>query len=756
MKKKTVLLISSIVASLTLVGTTFAAFAVTDNASPFGFNVGVNGGSEDETTYTTLEWGESTVLPTKLENITPGKIYKLGVLSLKSNYVYSGVLTATLTENNPKSGTQKKLIDYVQVYLYEGANTDVEEGNLPSKAALAHTELQETSFVYSNAVGNNAGKEYSLYLSFDESAQLYLSQMKDDVINLEINWNPQSGDIHAGDKNVYFSTSWNKAYLYAWDSDTGVYNAVWPGLGLAKVGTNQYGQYVYKGVLTGTYDMFIFSNGGDGSDNQTPNLSVSSFDFDHGDLLFWKDDTAEAKAGYKVFDAAEDIVGYAGNMGTNPGPILHAWGWTTNMLTNNNGALLDEVANAGYKAIQMGPMQPINTGSSGSVEWYNAYQPLGFKVAESGQSPFGDKNSLKTLTAAAKERGISIIVDVIANHLNGSDGHLYSGVATYESQLYDSGKGTYLHNSGGMIGDDTYWCTKGDFGTGRMPDLKTEDEYVQARVISLLKEYIDCGVKGFRFDAAKHIETPEDGDYASRFWPNVIGAANTYAINKTGEAPYCYGEILGLTGGRNWAGYTDYMDVTDYSGNICQVRDQFYDHSAQGIVGASGYSFINNTAEYAMLMAETHDNFVEGMHSDVGSDAWTNLIYAYHASRADASSLYFSRPIGSERNGNNTRIIVTPSDGYKSAVVKAANRLHNEFNGGSEYLADYGSCVINIRNLGEKIGIFVADLNYGSSATVGNLPWGTYTNIITGATVVINSDELSLAITDGAAVLIKQ
>ena len=96
-----------------------------------------------------------------------------------------------------------------------------------------------------------------------------------------------------------------------------------------------------------------------------------------------------------------------------------------------------------------------------------------------------------------------------------------------------------------------------------MPDLNTKSEFVQNMIIDLLKECIDCGIDGFRFDAAKHIETPDDGSYASDFWPNVLNAANNYASSK-GVTLYHYGEILNTPGsGRNWNSYTKYMSITD-------------------------------------------------------------------------------------------------------------------------------------------------------------------------------------------------
>ena len=45
-----------------------------------------------------------------------------------------------------------------------------------------------------------------------------------------------------------------------------------------------------------------------------------------------------------------------------------------------------------------------------------------------------------------------------------------------------------------------------------LPDLNTGSTKVQNYVIGFLKECIDAGADGFRFDAAKHIEVPTDTD----------------------------------------------------------------------------------------------------------------------------------------------------------------------------------------------------------------------------------------------------
>ena len=62
MKRKSIILLSSILAGSLLVGGAFAAYAVTDNADPFGINVTPGNIDEDTTKYVTLSWGESTNL----------------------------------------------------------------------------------------------------------------------------------------------------------------------------------------------------------------------------------------------------------------------------------------------------------------------------------------------------------------------------------------------------------------------------------------------------------------------------------------------------------------------------------------------------------------------------------------------------------------------------------------------------------------------------------------------------------------------
>ena len=753
MKKKSVLLLATLLSSAVLVGATFASYAVTDVADPFGIFITPGQLDEDtDTQYVTIRWGDKTSVSSDISYATPGGAYRLGVYSLEATQNYRGVLSVEMTDTyeGTRPEGQKRLIDYLRLYLYEGAQVAEGEEKLPESSIepILTTALGATTLTYGNALGTPSGKEYTIFIAVDVTAGTYYGEMLKDIVSISIDWSPKSGDVPTDtSRTVYYASRWDNAYLYTWNNKG--CNAYYPGVQMSKIGVNQYGEYIYQGLLFDEYTQMIFSNGGQGSDNQTPNITISDFDFTQGDLLFWKDDTNPKKVGSGIFNS-DDVVANDGNLGSNPGPILQAWGWTTNDVLEN----LDDIKEAGYKAVQLSPLQPLKSGSS-TQAWSMAYQPVGLCVADNTkkdeynqtiiENPIGDKYSLMELTEAAAEEDIMIMVDVVANHLaeGSTPGTLDSKVRQYEQTIYD---GPLTHNYCDADNDDnTEHIVRGR--VGGLPDLQTENEHVQGRVISMLKEYINCGVRGFRFDAAKHIETPLDGDFRSEFWPNVIGAINQYSLSKPDhKAPYCYGEVLKVSTYRDWNGYTNYIDIGADS-YAWGVREQFDAHN-EGEAIKCGF-YIGQSAEYAVLYSESHDNFTHGDTYNY-DDVWIDMEYGLAASRAGASSLYFARPQQSDRAGNNTNIIVTPNGGYKNELVSAVNKLHNKFVGGSEYLSAWDGCVINARVMGDRYGAYICNIHEQTSVNVqiayadGILPDGAYTDLVTGKTVYISGGYASI------------
>ena len=386
--------------------------------------------------------------------------------------------------------------------------------------------------------------------------------------------------------------------------------------------------------------------------------------------------------------------------------------------------------------------------------WWKLYQPLSFTIAnKSGESLIGTKSQLTTLCSQAENYGIKVIVDVVSNHLasGGSDARLHSDVKNYESSIYNS---NLIHTDYGSNSADTATDTahivRGNLG--ELPDLKTESTVVQNRVLSLLKEYIDCGIDGFRFDAAKHIETPDDGDYASNYWPTILDGATAYATSKGLEAPYYYGEILGSPGNtRSFSYYTKYMHTVDseLSSNVYQgIRDK-------NISKACSSSYNGGLkGENVVLWGESHDTYS----NDWGETYYGNNIdqkiidkaYAIVSSRQNAASLYLSRP------GSGSQIGSVGSTAYKATKIKAINKFHKLFVGANEAISNDNGCFINVRSNNDGKGAMIVNVSDDStSKNVSiNLPNGTYKNLITNQTVNVSSGSLNATFTDGICVLV--
>lgn len=171
------------------------------------------------------------------------------------------------------------------------------------------------------------------------------------------------------------------------------------------------------------------------------------------------------------------------------GVILHCFDWKYNDIK----AELPNIAEAGFTAVQTSPAQPAD--SSGT--WYWLYQPLGFYI---GTNDLGTKSDLQSLCTEAEKYGIKVVVDVVANHLTGDHSRI-------DNDLKPS---QYWHTYGSVSNwADRYQVTHGDIG---MPDLNTENSYVQSKVKNYIAELKSVGVDGIRFDAAKHIGLPSEGD----------------------------------------------------------------------------------------------------------------------------------------------------------------------------------------------------------------------------------------------------
>ena len=444
------------------------------------------------------------------------------------------------------------------------------------------------------------------------------------------------------------------------------------------------------------------------------------------------------------------------------GSILQAWNWSYNTLAEN----MELIAQSGYAAIQTSPCtQPKDYAFEGVVSnevgfpgypsmgnWWKLYQPVTMSVCNNGMSWLGTKDELINMCREAEKYGVKVLVDVVANHMGNITG--------WKNQISDVSRQVGEYWNPDMLTDESYWhindyqCWMSDsrlhftMGSVGMPDLNTADKKVQAMITAYLDELIDCGVDGFRFDCAKHIETPDDGEFASDFWPVVLGQAKSYYTQKTGKQLYAYGEVLNTVGDNFDIGsYTKYMSVTDNSAGS-HLLDAFRNGNINGL------SLAYNPSS-SVIYVESHDTYMNEA-SRFASDCSVVRGFSMVANKCGAASMYFARPYYSadilegdrdnQLKGDYVNTVTPATMGncetytWASKEVAAINHFKNRFQGVWDNMGAYGNIAYCFRGN----GVVLADFNGSENIAIpaNGMANGTYKDEVSGNTFTVSNGTL--------------
>lgn len=207
--------------------------------------------------------------------------------------------------------------------------------------------------------------------------------------------------------------------------------------------------------------------------------------------------------------------------------VLHLLGWRLCDITSN----MEKICAQGFDAIQISPVQPSK--DENSYVWWMSYQPTGFRIG----NKYGSTEELKELCNRASQFGVEVIVDVVCNHMAGrNDGSLlpHEIVDDVLKSRPDFWKEARPVKNWENRYEVTHYCMG-------LPGLNVSNHDLQDIIVGFLNELIDCGVSGFRFDAAKSIALPEEG---CDFWPRVIYLLKKYGLTLYGEVIFADNHLL--------------------------------------------------------------------------------------------------------------------------------------------------------------------------------------------------------------------
>ena len=415
------------------------------------------------------------------------------------------------------------------------------------------------------------------------------------------------------------------------------------------------------------------------------------------------------------------------------GVTLHCWNWSFSNIEAN----MAKIASQGYTAVQVSPIQQCKQGTKGDYMsvWWALYQPASFSIDNTGNSALGTKNDFIRMCNTAHKYGIYVIVDVVANHMGDAGANkkspmIIDALENDPSCWHDISKNISNYYS---RYDITHYCMDG------VPDLNTGSTKVQNYVLNFLKECIDAGADGFRFDAAKHIETPDDAwGTGSDFWPTVVNGAKSYAKSTRGIDIYCYGELLfhpDEGGTLSDKAYTKYFNVTDNSWSNMIRNTVIRDRSASSF----NHSYHKDAAaSQLVLWAESHDNYA-GDGSKNMSVQDINKAWALVSARADAMSLYLARPL----NFYPQKLGEVTMSGWNDQEVAVINRFHNDFVGQSEYVANENGIAYVERGTRGVVLVNSNGSGTGVNVTANCMKDGAYVDRISGSTFRVSGGRIT-------------
>ena len=434
---------------------------------------------------------------------------------------------------------------------------------------------------------------------------------------------------------------------------------------------------------------------------------------------------------------------------TNTETILHAWSWNFPAIAEN----MKNIADAGFTMVQTSPVQNCFNPEGGSKKlfdetewegnWYYYYQPTDWKI---GNQILGSKEQMQAMMDSAAKYNVKVIVDVLPNHtafdIDAVSEDFYKAVGGRDKMFHTQGLNPVRDYN------DRYQCTL--WASGALPDVNTENPDFQKYYMEFVNELLNMGVRGFRYDTAKHIGVHSDpvdeaaGVKENDFWDVATGrkAVKGVKLALPYDSLFVYGEVLQ---DRNVpeAEYADYFGQTASSyGHV--LREMLDKRNAKDV------DIINwhHTAapEFLTTWVESHDTYANAHESAHLTDDQIRTAWVWLTARQNGVPLFFSRPAGSTRNnywGDNV-LGAAGNDEYMHPEVVAVNKFRQAMSGQKEDLQISDNGEVLLVNRGKKGAAIVNISKIANRVDLPTtLPDGKYKDVVYGKEFQVKKGRLT-------------
>ena len=431
---------------------------------------------------------------------------------------------------------------------------------------------------------------------------------------------------------------------------------------------------------------------------------------------------------------------------TNTETILHVWSWNFPSIADN----MKQISDAGFTMIQTSPVNACFSPEGGNIKifdekegnWYHYYQPTDWTV---GNNIVGTEEEMKAMLDSAAKYDIRVLVDVLPNHtafnIDLVTDEFYAAVGGREKMFHSKGlEGIQDYN-------DRTQCTLQ--GVGGLPDVNTENPLFQKYYMEFVNKLVNMGVRGFRYDTAKHIGVHSDpldteaGVVENDFWDVATGRKEVLGVSLAipYDSLFVYGEVLQ---DRNvpeneYAGY--FGQTASTYGHV--IREVLAKRSAKDIDILSWYH--TAAPEYLTTWVESHDTYCNANESAGLTDAQIRTGWVFLTARQNGTPLFYSRPMNSTREnywGDNL-LGARGNDEFFHPEVVAVNKFRKEMAGQTENIQVVADGKVVAVNRGDK-GVALVNFSLDTIEVEApvSLPDGEYADNVYGCAFKVENGTL--------------